>query len=69
MFRDVVFEEIYAPMVQQNMQSAFEQGLSQGRQNGWNELFNAVMHLQYQNLPITQENITALINQMLEQQS
>ena len=47
---------------------AFQQGFEQGRQSGWNELFNVVMHLQSQNQPITQENVINLINQMLQEQ-
>lgn len=69
MIRDIVFEENYGKKVQEMTQMAYQQGFVQGRQNGWNEVFSVVMHLQQQNQPITQENVIELINQMLVEQS
>lgn len=68
MIRDIVFEQNYASRVEKINQAAFQQGFEQGRQNGWNELFNVIMHLQSQDQPITQENVITLINQMLQEQ-
>lgn len=69
MIRDVVFEQNYAKKVEQATQMAFQQGFAQGRQAGWNEVFSVVMHLQQEKQPITQENVIALINQMLVEQN
>lgn len=69
MIRDVVFEEVYAKKVEEINQMAFQQGFVQGRQAGWNEVFNVVMHLMAQNQPVTQENVISLINQMLAEQN
>ncbi len=69
MIRDVVFEEVYAKKVEEINQMAFQQGFAQGRQAGWNEVFNVVMHLMSQNQPVTQESVIALINQMLAEQA
>lgn len=69
MIRDVVFEQNYAKKVEQATKMAFQQGIAQGRQAGWNEVFSVVMHLQQENQPITQENVIALINQMLVEQN
>lgn len=68
MIRDIVFEQNYASRVEKINQMAFQQGFEQGRQSGWNELFNVVIHLESQNQPITQENVINLINQMLQEQ-
>lgn len=66
---DIVFEQTYAKRVEQINQAAFQQGFAQGRQSGWNEVFSVVMNLQTENQPINQENVIALINQMLLEQS
>lgn len=69
MIRDIVFEQNYAKKVEEINQMAFQQGFAQGRQAGWNEVFNVVMHLMSQNQAVTQESVIALINEMLVQQS
>ena len=66
---DIVFEQHYAKRVEEMNQAAFQQGVAQGRQAGWNEVFSVVMHLQAENQPINQENVIGLINQMLLEQS
>ena len=48
---------------------AFEQGINQGRQMGWNEVFSIVMHLKAENQEITQESVTQKINEMLMAQN
>lgn len=69
MIRDIVFEQNYAKRVEKINQAAFQQGVIQGRQSGWNEVFNVVMQLQSENKAITQDNVIELINQMMVDQS
>ncbi len=66
---DIVFEQNYAKKVEKMNQMAFEQGINQGRQIGWNEVFSIVMHLQSENQEITQESVTQKINEMLMAQN
>lgn len=63
--KDIVFEQNYAKKVEQMNQMAFEQGINQGRQMGWNEVFSIVMQLQADKQEITQESVTQKINEML----
>lgn len=67
--KDIVFEQHYAKKVEVMNQMAFEQGINQGRQMGWNEVFSIVMQLQAENQEITQESVTKKINEMLMAQN
>jgi len=67
--KDIVFEQNYAKKVEEMNQMAFEQGINQGRQIGWNEVFSIVMQLQSENQEITQESVTQKINEMLMAQN
>ncbi len=67
--KDIVFEQHYAKKVEAMNQMAFEQGINQGRQMGWNEVFSIVMHLKAENQEITQESVTQKINEMLMAQN
>lgn len=67
--KDIVFEQHYAKKVEAMNQMAFEQGINQGRQMGWNEVFSIVMHLKVENQEITQESVTQKINEMLMAQN
>lgn len=63
--KDIVFEQHYAKKVEAMNQMAFEQGINQGRQMGWNEVFSIVMQLQAEKQEITQESVTQKISEML----
>lgn len=63
--KDIVFEQNYAKKVEHMNQMAFDQGIHQGRQMGWNEVFSIVMQLQAEKQEITQDSVTQKINEML----
>ncbi len=68
MIQDIVYQQNYAKKVNEHIQQVVHQTYMEGRQQGWNDMIFILNDLQEKNIELSQKNIVAALQELLDKQ-